>query len=191
MPKWSKGRDQPESDPLVLQAGQTTLPHKNTNCYRNKKRCNLVPRGRDPFGQRRGSGFFQRMTKVAPRDKVGSVDNETTLTESVGQTAWRPFAPTGPVRRDDDGDKIMKQRTQVHHPNAWPVPHACAQPYHPGSGSHGQLFHFYQALSAVFRGPLLPRRVQSTSLNASSAFTYRSCWLETKPHFSHHMRWES
>ena len=22
----------------------------------------------------------------------------------------------------------------------WPVPYACAQPYHPGSGSHGQLF---------------------------------------------------
>ena len=120
MPKWSKGRDQPESDPLVLQAGQTTLPHKNTNCYRNKKRCNLVPRGRDPFGQRRGSGFFQRMTKGAP----------------------------GAMRRDDDGDKTLKQRTHVHHPSAWPVPHACAQPYHPGSGSHGQLFHFYQALSA-------------------------------------------
>ena len=30
---WTKGRDQPESDPLVLQVGQTTLPHKNTNCY--------------------------------------------------------------------------------------------------------------------------------------------------------------
>ena len=23
---------------------------------------------------------------------------------------------------------------------AWPVPYACTQPYHPGSGSHGQLF---------------------------------------------------
>ena len=25
-------------------------------------------------------------------------------------------------------------------PVIWPVPRACAQPYHPGSGSHGQLF---------------------------------------------------
>ena len=33
---------------------------------------NLVPRGRDPFGQRRGSGsrFFQRMTKGTPGDEV-------------------------------------------------------------------------------------------------------------------------
>ena len=28
----------------------------------------------------------------------------------------------------------------IHQLTAWPVPHACAQPYHPGSGSHGQLF---------------------------------------------------
>ena len=115
---WTKGRDQPKSDPLVLQVGQTTLPHKNTNCYRNKKRCNLVPRGRDPFGRRRGSGFFRRMTKGTPGDEAGSVDNETTLTESVGQTAWRLFAPTGAMRRDDDGDKTLKQRTHLHHPNA-------------------------------------------------------------------------
>ena len=25
-----------------------------------------------------------------------------------------------------------------HQPTVWPVPNACAQPYHPGSGSHGQ-----------------------------------------------------
>ena len=34
---------------------------------------NLVPRGREPFGQRRGSGrFFQRMTKGTPGDEVGA-----------------------------------------------------------------------------------------------------------------------
>ena len=27
-----------------------------------------------------------------------------------------------------------------HNSAVWPVPYACAQPYHPGSGSHGQLF---------------------------------------------------
>ena len=31
---------------------------------------NLVPRGRDPFGQRRGSGLFRRMTKGSPVDEV-------------------------------------------------------------------------------------------------------------------------
>ena len=30
----------------------------------------------------------------------------------------------------------------------WPVPYACAQPYHPGSGSHGQLFRPYRSSSA-------------------------------------------
>ena len=40
-------------------------------------KANLVPRGRDPFGQRRGSGligqgsrYFQRMTKGTPGDEV-------------------------------------------------------------------------------------------------------------------------
>jgi len=34
-------------------------------------------------------------------------------------------------------DKLKARGT---HPPAWPVPHACSQPYHQGSGSHGQLF---------------------------------------------------
>ena len=33
-------------------------------------------------------------------------------------------------------------------PTVWPVPYACTQPYHPGSGSHGQLFRSCQASSA-------------------------------------------
>ena len=62
---------------------------------------------------------------------------------------------------------------------AWPVPYACAQPYHQGSGSHGQLrgFRPHQHGKAVGQQqdqkpyvvcPLLPRRVQSTPLRASS-----------------------
>ena len=33
--------------------------------------------------------------------------------------------------------------TEAHTTNSavWPVPYACAQPYHLGSGIHGQLFH--------------------------------------------------
>ena len=34
----------------------------------------------------------------------------------------------------------LKQGAHIHQPTAWPVPHACAEPYHPGSGSSGQLF---------------------------------------------------
>ena len=33
-------------------------------------------------------------------------------------------------------------------PTVWAVPYACAQPYHPGSGSHGQLFRPCWASSA-------------------------------------------
>ena len=33
-----------------------------------------------------------------------------------------------------------KQGANTHQLTAWPVHHACAQPYHLGSGSHGQLF---------------------------------------------------
>ena len=48
--------------------------------------------------------------------------------------------------------RIMRQTeqqvTQIHQPLAWPVPNACVQSYHPGSGSHRQLFHPYQGSSA-------------------------------------------
>ena len=34
----------------------------------------------------------------------------------------------------------LKQGAHIHQPMDWPLPHACAQPYRAGSGSHGQLF---------------------------------------------------
>ena len=39
---------------------------------------------------------------------------------------------------------------------AWPVPHACAQPYHPCSGSHGQLS-FYLSISLCTDYLSMPR----------------------------------
>ena len=38
------------------------------------------------------------------------------------------------------GETKLKKEAHIHHPTDWPVPHTCAQPYHPGRGSHGQLF---------------------------------------------------
>ena len=32
---------------------------------------------------------------------------------------------------------IKASDTLEHQPKVWPVPNACARPYHPGSGSHG------------------------------------------------------
>ena len=32
----------------------------------------------------------------------------------------------------------LKQRANIHQSTAWPVPHACTQPYHPGSSAHHQ-----------------------------------------------------
>ena len=34
----------------------------------------------------------------------------------------------------------LEQGAHIHQPTAWPIPHACAQPRHAGSGSHAQLF---------------------------------------------------
>ena len=31
----------------------------------------------------------------------------------------------------------IKAMVTPHSPAVWPVPYACAQPYHPGTGSHG------------------------------------------------------
>ncbi|CAH3021380.1 unnamed protein product, partial [Porites evermanni] len=42
-----------------------------------------------------------------------------------------------------EGGSRVKQGGHIHQPTAWPLPHACAQPYHTGSGSHGQLFRSY------------------------------------------------
>ena len=38
------------------------------------------------------------------------------------------------------GWRLFGQKTNLNQPTTWPVPHACAKPYHLGSGSHGQLF---------------------------------------------------
>ena len=43
----------------------------------------------------------------------------------------------------------LKQGAHIHQPTVWAVPHACAQPYYPGSGSHGQLFRPYWGSSAL------------------------------------------
>ena len=42
----------------------------------------------------------------------------------------------------------LKQGAHIHQPTVWAVPHACAQPYYSGSGSHGQLFRPYWGSSA-------------------------------------------
>ena len=42
----------------------------------------------------------------------------------------------------------LKQGAHLRQPTAWPLPHACAKPYHVGSGSHGQLFRPYWGSSA-------------------------------------------
>ena len=44
----------------------------------------------------------------------------------------------------------LKQGAHIHQPTALPVPHTSAQPYHSGSGSHGQLFRPYWVIKVVF-----------------------------------------
>ena len=49
---------------------------------------------------------------------------------------------------------IKASDTLEHPPTVWPVPYACAQSYHPGSGSHGQLFrpNLRSVVPIFFRG---------------------------------------
>ena len=42
----------------------------------------------------------------------------------------------------------LKQGAHIHQPLAWPLPYTCRQPYHAGSGSHGQLFRPFWGSSA-------------------------------------------
>ena len=72
----------------------------------------------------------------------------------------------------------LQQGSHIYQPTAWPVPHACAEPYHPGSGNQpfrpywdSLAWHGRRTLckgKAVFRGLLLPRRLLSTPLSTSS-----------------------
>ena len=67
--------------------------------------------------------------------------------------------------------KLIKARGTHTQPKGWPLPHACTQPYHAGSGSHGQLFRPYWSSSAwhsrqsvtgenpCIKDPFLQRRV--------------------------------
>ena len=44
--------------------------------------------------------------------------------------------------RGEGGSRVtskLKQGAHIHQPTAWPLPVACAEPYHAGSGIHGQL----------------------------------------------------
>ena len=90
----------------------------------------------------------------------------------------------------------LKQGAHIHQPTAWPLPHACLQPYHAGSGSHGQLFRPHWGSSAWHscrpvtgenprtKDPFLPRRVPAPHNICGS------CWLGTARQFSHDMRGE-
>ena len=92
---------------------------------------------------------------------------------------------------------FKKQGAHKHQPTARPLPHACAQPYHAGSGSHGQLFRPYWGSSAwhsrrsvsgenpCIKDPFLLRREVPAPHN-----TCGSCWLGTAPQFSHDVRGE-
>ena len=62
-------------------------------------------------------------------------------TTHVGAVGWERIAvlPRHARGRSRVTSKL-KQGAHIHQPTTWPLPHACAQPYHAGSGSHGQLF---------------------------------------------------
>ena len=72
----------------------------------------------------------------------------------------------------------LQQGSHTYQPTTWPVPHVCAEPYHPGSGKQpfrpywdSLAWHGRRTLckgKAVFRGLLLPRRLLSTPLSTSS-----------------------
>ena len=93
----------------------------------------------------------------------------------------------------------LKQGAHIHQPKAGPVPDACAQPYHAGRGSHGQLFCPYCGSSAwhsrrsvtgenpCIKDPFLPRWVLSVPAPHN---TCGSCWQGTARQFSHDMRGE-
>ena len=50
-----------------------------------------------------------------------------------------PFGSLPGMQSISQQQLIKASDTLEHQPTVWPVPYACAQPYHPGSGSHGQL----------------------------------------------------
>ena len=96
-------------------------------------------------------------------------------TTPVGAVGWEPHSSfTTTYARGDGGSQVtskLKQGAHVNQPTALPLPHARAQPYHKGSGSHGQLFRLYWGSSAwhsrrsvtgenpCVKDPFLPMRV--------------------------------
>ena len=67
-------------------------------------------------------------------------------TTHVGAVGWEPHSSSTTTcagKVDQALPSKLKQGAHIHQPTkttAWPLPHACAQPYQAGSGSHGQLF---------------------------------------------------
>ena len=63
--------------------------------------------------------------------------------------------------------------------NPWPVSLTCAQPYHPGSGSHGQLFRPYWGSSAWHSRRVNPCLIDPSLPRIAPAphNTCESCWM--------------
>ena len=70
----------------------------------------------------------------------------------------------------------------IHQLTAWSVPHARAQPYHPGSGSHGQLFRPYWAHQYGIAVIVLSlSRIKMSKIQVNRQWRQSACSLRGRP----------
>ena len=67
--------------------------------------------GRDEDQNLLGEGLL-RKSKKSVLEELGNSQSSCMRQKNVGQTAWRPYAPTGMTRHDDDDDDFF---SQIHH----------------------------------------------------------------------------
>ena len=76
----------------------------------------------------------------------------------------------------------LKQGAHTQQPTAWSVPHVCAQPYHPGSGSHGQLFRPYWAHQHGIAVIVLSlSRIKMSKIQVNRQWRQSACNLRGRP----------
>ena len=93
-------------------------------------------------------GQWQPQTAVSPLLGPTSVAKAVGLMNRENPRLINPQLPRWVQSRLWRVTSKLKQGAHIHQPTAWPLPHACAQPYHAGSGSQGQLFSPYRGSSA-------------------------------------------
>ena len=168
MQTWSKGHTylhQPTAGPVPLARAQPF--HAGNGSHRHLFRSYWGPKAwQSRCVNERGKPASQKPLTAEESEELST--KHQLHTTYVGAVGWEPHSSsTAKCSGKVDHELPVHWSKGYTYTNpAWPLSHACAQPYHGGSGSHGPPLRPYWGSSArhssrseTWLDPFLPRRV--------------------------------